>query len=111
MNKEFSIKNKHRCESPNGFNHKLNDWSASDWMVAILGELGECSNVLKKLNRVRDGIPGNKNTPEELREMLRRELADVYIYMDLFAQSQGIDLEATVNEVFELKSKEIGYTV
>lgn len=109
MNREFSERNKKRCESPKGFNHKLSDWSGSDWMTAIVGELGEAANVLKKLNRVRDGIPGNKETPEELRVMLRQELADAYIYLDIFAQSQDIDLEAAVMEKFDITSLKIGY--
>lgn len=57
---QFSQANRDRCESPQGFNHKLVDWSTSDWFVAVMGELGEAANVAKKLNRVRDGIPGNK---------------------------------------------------
>ena len=109
MNKEFSERNRKRCESPNGFNHKLSDWSGSDWMTAIVGELGEAANVLKKLNRVRDGIPGNKETPAQLGEMLRLELADAYIYLDLFAQREGIDLEAAVLEKFAITSYKIGY--
>lgn len=56
---DFSRKNRERCESPEGFNHKLTDWSLSDWMTALMGELGEAANVAKKLNRIRDGIPGN----------------------------------------------------
>lgn len=110
MNTEFSKRNLKRCESPKGFNHLLSDWSSSDWMVALIGEIGEAANVLKKLNRVRDGIPGNKHTPDELREMFANELADAYIYLDLLCQSLGIELEASVNRVFENKSKEIGYT-
>lgn len=109
VNKTFSRRNRERCESPNGFNHKLNSWSGSDWMTAILGELGEAANIQKKLNRVRDGIIGNKETPEHLREKLSDELGDVYIYLDLFCQSQGIDLEQAVLRVFERKSLEIGY--
>ena len=77
---EFSRINRERCESADGFNHKLSDWSLSDWMTAIMGELGEAANIAKKLNRVRDGIPGNKETPDELRLKLSRELADVFIY-------------------------------
>lgn len=65
--KEFSRVNRERCESPDGFNHKLGSWSLSDWFTATLGELGEAANVAKKLNRVRDGIPGNKETEAELR--------------------------------------------
>lgn len=62
---DFSAVNRERCESQGGFNHKLSSWSLSDWMTATLGELGEAANVAKKLNRVRDGIPGNSETPEQ----------------------------------------------
>jgi len=110
MNKEFSERNRRRCESPYGFNHKLNSWSSSDWMVAIVGELGEAANILKKLNRVRDGIPGNKESPEELQLALREELADVYTYLDLFCQSEGINLESYVSIKFDKVSEKIGYT-
>ena len=65
---DFSVFNRRRCEAVNGFNHKLESWSLSDWFTATLGELGEAANIAKKLNRVRDGIPGNKETPEELQE-------------------------------------------
>lgn len=109
MNKEFSERNRRRCESPTGFNHKLNSWSSSDWMVAILGELGEASNILKKLNRVRDGIPGNKETLEELCLALHEELADTYTYLDLFCQSERINLQSAVSLKFEKVSKKIGY--
>ncbi len=110
MNKIFSDRNRRRCEAANGFNHKLNSWSGSDWMVAVVGELGEAANVLKKLNRVRDGVPGNKETPEELRVKFANELADAYIYLDLLCQSFGIDLEHAVGRVFDAKSEQIGYS-
>ena len=109
MNKAFSERNRRRCESPSGFHHRLESWSGSDWMVAVLGELGEAANVLKKLNRVRDDVPGNKETPEQLCEKFENELADAYIYLDLLCQAHGIDLEAAVNRVFDAKSKQIGY--
>lgn len=106
---EFSWINRTRCESPTGFNHQLASWSASDWMTATLGELGEAANIIKKLNRVRDGIPGNKETPKELREKLKSELADTFIYLDLLAQSQGFELGDVVMETFDAKSRHIGY--
>ena len=109
MNKEFSKRNLKRCESPYGFNHKLDSWSPSDWMVAVVGELGEAANILKKINRVRDGVPGNKEATYTLYKKFQEEIADTYIYLDLLCQSMGVDLEKTVNEVFESKSKEIGY--
>ncbi len=106
--KRFSETNRERCESPRGFNHKLDSWSLSDWFTAALGELGEAANVAKKLNRVRDGIPGNKETELELREKLARELADTFIYLDLLAQAAGIDMGAAVAEAFNAKSKQLG---
>ena len=106
---DFSIFNRRRCESPRGFNHSLNSWSLSDWMTATTGELGEAANVAKKLNRERDGIKGNSETVEQLRAMLADEIADVFIYLDLMAQSQGIILEKAVIAKFNRTSEKIGY--
>ena len=106
---EFRMANKDRCESPAGFNHKLQDWSASDWMTAVICRLGEAANIIKKLNRSRDGIPGNKQSDNELRYKLRKELGDVFVYLDLLCQSQGFNLDDAAVEVFNSKSMEIGY--
>lgn len=110
---EFSKRNRKRCESPNGFNHKLHSWSLSDWFTAVMGELGEAANYGKKMNRIRDGIRGNKGHDidfTELRNKLKKEIADTFIYLDLLAQSQGFDIEKIIEETFQAKSKEIGYT-
>lgn len=106
---EFSKLNRERCESPNGFNHSLHSWSTSDWFTATMGELGEAANIAKKLNRVRDGIPGNTETPEQLKQMLGKELADTFIYLDLLAQSVGIDLATAVMYKFDETSRKIGF--
>jgi NTP pyrophosphatase (non-canonical NTP hydrolase) len=105
---KFSKTNRARCESPTGFNHQLSSWSLSDWFTATLGEFGEAANIAKKLNRVRDGIPGNKETEAELRGKLARELADTFIYLDLLSQAAGIDLAAAVRFVFNAKSEQLG---
>jgi NTP pyrophosphatase (non-canonical NTP hydrolase) len=91
-----------------GFNHALDSWSLSDWLTATVGELGEAANIAKKLNRVRDGIPGNRETVEELRAAFRREIGDVFVYLDLLAQSQGFTIENVARETFNRKSEEIG---
>lgn len=106
---QFSQANRERCESPQGFNHALAAWSTSDWMTALVGEIGEAANVVKKLNRVRDGAPGNKVTPDELRAQLRRELGDVFVYLDLIAQSLDFNIADAAVDVFNAKSAEIGY--
>ena len=105
----FSYINRVRCESPKGFNHRLDSWSTSDWFTAILGELGEAANVAKKLNRVRDGIRGNKETEQQLKAKLRQELGDTFVYLDLLAQSLGFQIGDAAMEVFNSKSKELGY--
>lgn len=106
---KFSAANRARCESPQGFKHPLAGWSTSDWFLAMIGELGEAANIAKKLNRVRDGIPGNKETPEQLMAKLRHELADAFVYLDLTAQSLGFNIADATVEVFNAKSAEIGY--
>ena len=108
---DFSVLNRRRCEAHNGFNKSVEHWSRSDWFLATLGELGEAANVAKKLNRIRDGIPGNADdeTPEALAAKLADEIADTFIYLDLLAQSQGIDLEQAVIDKFNRTSAKIGY--
>lgn len=106
---QFSGLNRERCESPQGFNHTLQSWSLSDWMTAVTGELGEAANIAKKLNRVRDGIPGNTETESELRAKLADEIADTFIYLDLLAQSQGLSMDSIVMSKFERTSEKIGY--
>lgn len=110
--KTFSQRNRIRCESPKGFNHELDSWSLSDWMAAVTGEVGEAANIIKKLNRVRDNIPGNDprtESPEHLHENLAYELADIAIYLDLLAQAAGFDLEEVREIKFQKTSKKIGY--
>lgn len=104
---KFSALNAARCRD--GFKHNLQDWSASDWMTATMGELGEAANVVKKLNRYRDGINGNKEAEDDLKKKLADELADTFIYLDLMCQALGIDLESAVTRTFDAKSREIGY--
>ena len=110
--KEFSKKNLKRCQHPDGFNHPLHSWTRAEWFQAVLGELGEAANVAKKIKRIEQGIPGNDPdlTLDELNAQLAEEIADTFIYLDLLAQSQGIDLEEAVMSKFNQKSAEIGYT-
>lgn len=104
----FSERNRRRCESPTGFNHKLSDWTLSDWMTATVGELGEAANIIKKLNRHRDGI--QEEIPSaRLQEMLADELADAEIYLDLLFQAAGIDRQEAVENKFRRTSAKIGY--
>lgn len=87
----------------------LSEWSLSDWFTATMGELGEAANVAKKLNRERDGIAGNSQTEDELRADLADEIADVAIYLDILAASEGIDLAAAIVDKFNRTSLKVGF--
>lgn len=104
---ELRHANVQRCEKwhPGG----LSEWSLSDWFTATLGELGEAANVAKKLNRVRDGMVGNSESEAELRTMLADEIADVAIYLDILAASEGVDLASAIVSKFNRTSIKVGF--
>jgi NTP pyrophosphatase (non-canonical NTP hydrolase) len=104
----FSYVNRMRCNRwhPRG----LHSWSLSVWYTAASGELGEGGNVIKKMNRVRDGLTGNRGLSQaQLQGMLADELADTVIYIDLLAQAAGISLENAVRDKFNRVSLENGF--
>lgn len=101
--------NTKRCVE--GWRHDLNSWSVAEWGNAAAGEVGEACNIAKKLLRFRQNLPGNRasTTEDSLREELAHEIADFVIYADLWAASEGIDLEAAICETFNDKSDELGF--
>lgn len=106
------FKNKHgklAHSKPDG-----SDWTPSDWLEAVIGELGEYANIHKKFRR------GDLSF-EEYKIEAAKELADVQIYLDILAlrcldtpekvDPIGIDLgEATINKFNEV-SKRVGANV
>lgn len=87
----------------------IDNWSLSDWAVALAGEAGEVCNVVKKLNRERDNIRGNSKTKEELKKELGKELADTLIYLDLLAARARIDLSEVVIKKFNEVSEKFDF--
>lgn len=85
------------------------DWAITDWALAMIGEAGEACNVVKKLNRSRDGVTGNDATDAELLRQLGHEIADTIIYLDLLAAAAGIDLSRAVIEKFNITSRNNGF--
>lgn len=68
------------------------DWPLSQWSNAVLGELGEAANIIKKIER-------GDFTLDEAKAMLADELADVQTYLDLLAHRAGVDLgRATIDK-------------
>jgi len=72
------------------------DWKLSAWANAVLGELGEAANIIKKIER-------GDFTLEEKRKALGKEFADVQTYLDILAFRAGVDLgQATIDKFNEV---------
>jgi NTP pyrophosphatase (non-canonical NTP hydrolase) len=104
--KTFRQANVMRCRKwhPGG----INSWSTSDWLTALVGEVGEFASLVKMMNRERDGLPGNKFSPTK--KQFADELADIQTYLDLLAASLDIDLDSAVVEKFNEVSQRVGFT-
>lgn len=85
----------------------INEWSPSDWLTAVTGELGELASLLKMRNRERDGLPGNKFSPTH--KQVADEIADVFCYLDLLSEALGVDLAAAVVSKFNEVSERVGF--
>lgn len=90
------------------------DWSRSDWITALVGEIGEAANIIKKLNRLRDGMKSNMGrkgksyySEDALIVKLAGELADAQCYLDLLAAKCGIDLGIATALKFNEVSEEL----
>ena len=80
------------------------DWRLGQWCNAVLGELGEAANLIKKIER-------GDFTLETARPELARELADVQTYLDLLAFRAGIDLGAATILKWNEVSVRIGSSI
>lgn len=88
--------------------HQDTPWSLSDWCTALTGELGEAANIIKKLNRHRDGITTERDpAPEILQAELALELADILAYLLPLASQAGVDLaQAFVTKFNEVSDRQ-----
>lgn len=82
----------------------LNNWTPADWMNAVVGELGELANLLKKVKRGDFAL-------EEKRQEIEDEFADVQTYLDLLAASVEVDLGQATIDKFNRVSKRVGSPV
>lgn len=87
------------CHQPDG-----SDWALSAWCNAVLGELGEAANLIKKIER-------GDFTLEQKREELAKEFADVLTYLDLLAFRSGVDLGRATIDKFNEVSRRVGAPV
>ncbi len=77
------------------------DWSLAEWCNAVLGELGEAANIIKKIRR------GDLSL-DEARSALADELADTLIYLDILAYRAGIDLSQAAVSKWNRTSQRVG---
>lgn len=89
----------------------LEEWSVSDWAVAMAGEAGEVCNAVKKYNRVAQGIFQSRGprTIEGARAAIAQEIGDTYIYLDLLARRLGIRIEDAIADTFNRVSIREGF--
>lgn len=76
------------------------DWALSTWSNAVLGELGELANLIKKVER-------GDLTLDEARADLAKECADVATYLDILAFRLGVDLGQVVVDKFNEVSRRV----
>jgi NTP pyrophosphatase (non-canonical NTP hydrolase) len=92
----------------------LAEWTPMEWAGAMAGEAGEAVNAAKKLRRLEK--PGTKNpdsrgvfTAEEYKLQIGKEAADTVIYAALLCERIGIELQESIQQVFNAKSEECGF--
>jgi NTP pyrophosphatase (non-canonical NTP hydrolase) len=68
-------------------------WSHNDWMCALIGEVGELANILKKIHR-------GDFLFEDVYVDVRKELADIACYVDMLADACDVNLGSAVIEKF-----------
>lgn len=96
--------NKKRLEEASkNKNHKFyksTKWTESQWLKAVLGELGEYANLSKKYDR-------GDFSEKEFKVEAAKELADVLIYLDILADKIGVNLGQASKDKFN----EVSYRV
>lgn len=97
LQEEFD--SKHKGRTP--FNEKINSKNIEvleHLIVCMVGEIGEFSNIIKKVSRGDFSLEENK-------EHLSEELADVFIYLIKISNQSEIDIEKAFIEKLEKNKK------
>ncbi len=80
------------------------DWSLGEWSNAVLGELGEAANIIKKIQRGDISL-------EDARPALAKEFADVLTYLDILSYQAGVNLSTATVDKFNEISRRVGADV
>lgn len=84
----------------------IREWSASDWAVATGGEMGELLNAIKKLRRLEIKVQGHDGDTPQPRDIqtaiaaVKKEIGDVYTYLDILTQFFGLRMWDCVRDTF-----------
>ena len=91
----------------------LEEWSVSDWAVAMAGEAGEVCDAIKKLRRIECRVisenASQPHTIEVAKRAIAQEIGDTFIYLDLLAQRLGINIEDAIRDTFNRVSEREGF--
>ena len=86
------------------------EWSTAHWMQALVGEVGELANILKKIDRG-DYLDAPLYKHVEIKRSIENELADIQCYLDLLALKLKVDLGESTIDKFNVISERIGSRV
>lgn len=88
------------------------EWTNADWFMALVGEIGELGNLLKKVRRGDPDVTtrlGDDIVPNaEMRQRIADELADCQTYLDLLAGVLNVNLEKALRRKFNEVSERVG---
>jgi len=98
--REFSSINRERAAM---WHQGGEPWSLADWSNALAGEVGELANFVKKIRRLETGTGGRISEQDRtvLTVSALKEVADVYLYLDLVAEQ--LDPQLTMDQIISVK--------
>lgn len=79
--------------------YPCDEWIIAQWITALVGEVGEFANNIKKVDR-------GDFSFEHVFKKLEQEIGDIQIYLDILAYKCGINLaEATILKFNEVSDR------
>lgn len=89
----------------------IEEWSISQWALAMMGEAGEVCDAIKKLNSLETGAKSSHGPQkvEEAMQAIATEIGDTYMYLNLLAIRCGIDIRRAICDTFNRVSIREGF--
>jgi NTP pyrophosphatase (non-canonical NTP hydrolase) len=83
---------------------KCKEWIPAQWLQALVGEVGELANEMKKVDRGDYDDDASDRDAADVR--IAKELADIQTYLDILAAELGVDLgQATIDKFNEVSTR------